>query len=419
MLKHITLAALASMAFAQTQDLNATLSGIPELSNLTSYYISLPDSLSALSAARNITILAPSNNAFEQLLSSPLGAALTNDPDLVQAMLTYHVLNGSYSSSQITEDSQFIPTLLTDPRYTNVTGGQRVEVEKEDGNDVFYSGLRQNLTLGRSDINFTGGYIHIIDTVLTLPPNVSSTAVATNLTALVGALTNASLVGAVDTTPDVTIFAPANDAFAAIGSVLDGTSSDDLSNLLSYHVVNGTVAYSSDLQGNQTVTALNGGDLTIRVLDDGDVFVNGARVIIPDILVANGVVHVIDKYIPPPPFLFLSHLHPPPPHILTKLNSVLNPSNSTSGPSDENDDSGDVQYTGATSATNVPFTSGVATATATVGVTGTGGGGGATGTATGTGGAASASASGAAAGVGLSGGLMGVAVGLGGVVLAL
>lgn len=150
MLKHITLAALASMAFAQTQDLNATLSGIPELSNLTSYYISLPDSLSALSAARNITILAPSNNAFEQLLSSPLGAALTNDPDLVQAMLTYHVLNGSYSSSQITEDSQFIPTLLTDPRYTNVTGGQRVEVEKEDGNDVFYSGLRQNLTLGRS-----------------------------------------------------------------------------------------------------------------------------------------------------------------------------------------------------------------------------------------------------------------------------
>ncbi|KAB2576552.1 Fasciclin domain-containing protein [Lasiodiplodia theobromae] len=393
MLKHITLAALASMAFAQTQDLNATLSGIPELSNLTSYYISLPDSLSALSAARNITILAPSNNAFEQLLSSPLGAALTNDPDLVQAMLTYHVLNGSYSSSQITEDSQFIPTLLTDPRYTNVTGGQRVEVEKEDGNDVFYSGLRQNLTLGRSDINFTGGYIHIIDTVLTLPPNVSSTAVATNLTALVGALTNASLVGAVDTTPDVTIFAPANDAFAAIGSVLDGTSSDDLSNLLSYHVVNGTVAYSSDLQGNQTVTALNGGDLTIRVLDDGDVFVNGARVIIPDILVANGVVHVIDN--------------------------VLNPSNSTSGPSDENDDSGDVQYTGATSATNVPFTSGVATATATVGVTGTGGGGGATGTATGTGGAASASASGAAAGVGLSGGLMGVAVGLGGVVLAL
>lgn len=150
MLKHLTLAALASMAFAQTQDLNATLSGIPELSNLTSYYISLPDSLSALSAARNITILAPSNNAFEQLLSSPLGAALTNDPDLVQAMLTYHVLNGSYSSSQITEDSQFIPTLLTDPRYTNVTGGQRVEVQKEDGNDVFYSGLRQNLTLGRS-----------------------------------------------------------------------------------------------------------------------------------------------------------------------------------------------------------------------------------------------------------------------------
>ncbi|KAL1636763.1 hypothetical protein SLS58_009602 [Diplodia intermedia] len=469
MLKHITLAALASTALAQTtQDLNATLSGIPELSNLTTYLGLLPEVLGSLSGANNITILAPSNDAFNQLMNTSLGTALTQDPGLMQAVLTYHVLNGTYNSSQITEDSQFIPTLLTDPAYANVTGGQRVEVEEEDDNVVFYSGLLQNATVTRAvrtllspflqtvgcenamlrygaggqssfmsfpgqelttfpkhqDVNFTGGIIHIVDNLLTLPANVSSTALAANLTALVGALTNASLVDTVDTTPDVTIFAPSNQAFAAIGSVLANASAAELAAVLGYHVVNGTAAlYSADLVGvasnnssnnnggssssNQTtvLTALGGGELTIRVLDDGDVFVNGAKVIVPDLLVANGVLHVID--------------------------SVLNPSNSTAAPSDddENDDDnnndnddnddGDVQFTGATSATDVPFTSNAPTPTTTI-VAGTGGGGAGGSAATGTGAEASASATGAAAGgVGVSGGLMGVAVGLGGVVLAL
>lgn len=65
--------------------------------------------------------------------------------------------------------------------------------------------------------------------------------------------------------------------------------------MLTYHVVNGTVAYSAGLQPSQTVRTLNGAELTIRVLDDGDVFVNGAKVVVADVLVANGVVHVIDK----------------------------------------------------------------------------------------------------------------------------
>ncbi|KKY21267.1 putative beta-ig-h3 fasciclin [Diplodia seriata] len=382
MLKHITLAALASTALAQTtQDLNATLSGIPELSNLTTYLGLVPEVLSSLSGANNITILAPSNDAFNQLMNTSLGTALTQDPGLIQAVLTYHVLNGTYNSSQITEDSQFVPTLLTDPAYANVTGGQRVEVEEEDDNVVFYSGLLQNATVTRADVNFTGGIIHIVDNLLTLPANVSSTALAANLTALVGALTNASLVDAVDTTPDVTIFAPSNDAFAAVGSVLANASAAELAAVLGYHVVNGTAGalYSADLVAanrngsNQTstvqLTALGGGELTIRVLDDGDVFVNGAKVIVPDLLVANGVLHVID--------------------------SVLNPSNSTAAPSDDenennnddnnnDDDDGDVQFTGAISATDVPFTSDAPTPTTTIDVAATGAGGGAaTGTARG------------------------------------
>ncbi|KAK7717853.1 hypothetical protein SLS57_006229 [Botryosphaeria dothidea] len=395
MLKQFTVAALAATAFAQTQDLNATLTNTPELSNLTTYLGMFPDVLTTLASASNITILAPSNEAFGKLLNSPVGSQLATNPGLIQSVLTYHVLNGTYSSDQITDDVAFIPTLLQDPLYTNVTGGQRVGVEKEDNNVVFYSGLLANSTVTQADVRFTGGVVHIIDNVLTLPANASTTAIAANLTALAGALTTANLVSAVDTARDVTIFAPANAAFEAIGSVLANATTEQLADVLTYHVVNGTVAYSTTLRpGEQTLTSLNGGQLTVRVQDDGNVFVNGARVVLTDVLIANGVVHVIDN--------------------------VLNPANATAAPpSGENDENGTVQFGGATSG-NVPFTAGVPSPTGTIGG-GVGGGnvsGGGTSPTPSAAGTALPS-SGAMVGKALSGGLMGVAIGLGGVVLGL
>lgn len=142
-------------------------------------------------------------------------------------------------------------------------------------------------------MNFTGGVIHVIDTVLTVPQNVSSTAVAANLTAVAGALTSAGLVETLDTARDVTVFAPNNEAFQRIGSALPNLTTQQLTQILGYHVVNGTVAYSSTLT-NQTVTSFNGQELRITVVD-GSVFVNSAKVVLADVLVANGVVHVIDK----------------------------------------------------------------------------------------------------------------------------
>jgi uncharacterized surface protein with fasciclin (FAS1) repeats len=56
--------------------------------------------------------------------------------------------------------------------------------------------------------------------------------------------------------------------------------------------VNGTVGYSS-LLSNTTLATLGGGSVTITVAG-GSVFVNSARVVMPNALVAGGVVHVID-----------------------------------------------------------------------------------------------------------------------------
>ncbi|KAL9603537.1 MAG: hypothetical protein Q9179_002154 [Wetmoreana sp. 5 TL-2023] len=271
--------------------------------------------------------------------TSAATALASNDTSAIQALLSYHILNGTYSASAVTETPAFIPTLLNNSAYANVTGGQVVEVVKQGDNVLFYSGLLANASVTTADQNFTGGVVHIIDNVLTIPQNVSSTAIAAGLSGVAGALTQADLVDAVDTLNDVTIFAPNNSAFQAIGSALPNLTTSQLASILQYHVVNGTVAYSSTLENGTSVAALSGGDLQITIAD-GDVFVNSAKVLIPDVLVANGVVHVIDN--------------------------VLNPNNSNAAP----EPTASVQapaFSGASSASSLPLTSGIPTPTAAIG----------------------------------------------------
>ena len=149
---HLSLLALASSVFAQdnsndTQSLNATLSGNDQLSNLTSFLSIDPRLLETLSQANNITILAPSNDAFTEFASTDTGRDVASNPGLLAALLQYHVLNGTFQSSQVSNTSTFIPTLLTNETYANVTGGQVVEAIQVGNETVFYSGLLQNTTV--------------------------------------------------------------------------------------------------------------------------------------------------------------------------------------------------------------------------------------------------------------------------------
>lgn len=300
------------------------------LSSLSGLLATQPDLLTALGGATNITILAPSNDAFAAFLNSDAGGVAATQPDVVAALLSYHVLNGTYPASAFTDVAAFIPTLLTNSSYTNVTGGQVVG-GKTNGSDVLItSGLLQSSKVITANLNFTGGVIHVIDTVLTIPASDSATATAANLTSLAGALTAADLVSTVDGLSDVTIFAPSNEAFAAISSATSNLTTEQLTSILTYHVVTGTVGYSSSLS-NTTIATVNGGSVTISVID-GAVFVNSAQVVIADVLVANGVVHVIDG-------------------VLNPSNAEATPNPSTTAPA----------FPGASTASDgsTPFTSGV------------------------------------------------------------
>jgi uncharacterized surface protein with fasciclin (FAS1) repeats len=112
--------------------------------------------------------------------------------------------------------------------------------------------------------------------------------VTARLTSLYGALNATSLLGPVNGLRDVTIFAPNNSAFANIANLAGNLSATAAASLLEYHVVNGTVGYSTGLADNQTLTSFSGSELTIHKRGS-NIFVNGAKVIVPDVLVAGGV----------------------------------------------------------------------------------------------------------------------------------
>lgn len=139
--------ALAVVASAQAPNLAAAVSSVSELSSLNSTLGLFSELVATLAAAPNVTLLAPSNEAFARLQSNPEGAAAFNNTDLIQAILQYHVLAGTFYAANVTETPAFIPTILTNETFTQVTGGQVVQAVALNGSVKFFSGLLTNSTV--------------------------------------------------------------------------------------------------------------------------------------------------------------------------------------------------------------------------------------------------------------------------------
>ncbi|NOS56132.1 MAG: fasciclin domain-containing protein [Cyclobacteriaceae bacterium] len=142
----------------------------------------------------------------------------------------------------------------------------------------------------------------VADSIAALPKSIAETAVNTpNLSTLVAALTAGELVEVFKGTEAYTVFAPTNDAFAAVQSTVDmllkAENKSKLQNVLKYHVVAGTVK-AADLKDGQELTTLQGEKIKVS-LKDGKVYVGGAEVTNPDVAVNNGVVHMTNKVLVP------------------------------------------------------------------------------------------------------------------------
>lgn len=139
---------------------------------------------------------------------------------------------------------------------------------------------------------YAGGYMKkdIVDTAVK----------AGTFNTLVAAVQAADLVDTLKSEGPFTVFAPSDDAFAAlpegtVETLLKPENKQQLIDLLTYHVVPGKVM-SSDIAGKEMeVASVQGTMLGIDATDG--VAINGSMVTAADIKASNGVIHVVDKVI--------------------------------------------------------------------------------------------------------------------------
>ncbi len=244
------------------------------------------------------TVFAPTDDAFAALPAGTVEDLLKpENKQKLTDILLYHVVSGKVMAADVTSLTSATTVL-----------GKDVAIKVDMGN-VYINEAKVIIT----DIETSNGVIHVIDAVL-LPPadaaavmekkTIVDIAVADGrFKTLVAALTAADLVETLSGEGPFTVFAPTDDAFAALpagtlDSLLLPENKQKLTDILLYHVVSGKVM-AADVVTLSGATTVLGKDVTITV-KDGKVFLNDTvQVIITDIEASNGVIHVIDAVLLP------------------------------------------------------------------------------------------------------------------------
>lgn len=124
---------------------------------------------------------------------------------------------------------------------------------------------------------------------------------AGSFTTLLAAADAADLVGTLQGEGPFTVFAPTDDAFAALGEETINSllgQPEELSQILLYHVVSGSVL-AADVVGLNSADTVEGSAISIEVVDGGVVLNGSVNVVTTDIQASNGVIHVIDAVLLP------------------------------------------------------------------------------------------------------------------------
>ena len=246
------------------------------------------------------TVFAPNDAAVTAALET-LGATAEEflARDDLQQILLYHVISGAAIASTDLDTAQVADTAAPSGLSDSATLSAIITA---DDTGVMINGAASVVA---ADIVASNGIIHVIDSVL-LPASIVELAIAfPDFNTLVAATAAAELVETLSSPGPFTVFAPTDDAFVAALEALELTAeellaSDDLAGILTYHAVAAFVLSTDLAPGEQTVATVAGPDVTVNVTDEG-VTVNDANVLMTDIVGTNGVIHVIDGVLLPPP----------------------------------------------------------------------------------------------------------------------
>ncbi len=240
------------------------------------------DLVDTLSSPGPFTVFAPTDDAFAKL---PKGALekLLKDPEALKRILLSHVVSGKVMAADVVKlksaKNAFGQMLAIDAKKGVIVGKSKVE---------------------KTDIVTSNGVIHVIDTVI-MPQNdvIEAARSAGAFKTLLTALEAAGLTETLRGEGPFTVFAPTDDAFAALPEgALEELLKDKkkLTSVLTYHVVPGKVL-AKDVVKLKTAKTVQGS--SVKIDTTSGVMIDDARVIKPDVDATNGVIHVIDKIIMP------------------------------------------------------------------------------------------------------------------------
>lgn len=251
----------------------------------------------------HLTVFAPTDAAFTTLatqLGFSSAAAMVDalPASALANILSYHVLGSRKSGSDLAAGGATQPTA-----YMFEGAAATLKVSTSSGVTL----TDADLTTARvttADVPASNGVLHVVDKVL-VPPgvlNVVQMAQANPaFSTLVGAVVSANLQGTLAGAGPFTVFAPTNDAFAAISTTVAGLSPAQLTKVLTYHVLPQQVLAAAIPFGTPVAT-VEGETLTINAGTPPtitDKTAAPAAIQATDVRASNGVIHVVGKVLLP------------------------------------------------------------------------------------------------------------------------
>lgn len=231
------------------------------------------------------TVFAPSDEAFAKIPKEALDALL-KDKEALTAVLTYHVVPGKVMANEVVKT-----------KSAKTVNGQELVITTE-GETVTIDGVN----VIKTDIVCSNGVIHVVDSVIMPKDIVERASIIDDFSTLVAAVKAAGLVDVLKSDGAFTLFAPTNEAFAAlpegtVENLLKPENIEKLKSILTYHVVPGKVLAEDVIKVTKAKT-VQGQELKVKV-DEKTVYINDAKVMKTDVLTNNGVIHVIDSVLLP------------------------------------------------------------------------------------------------------------------------
>jgi len=221
---------------------------------------------------------------------------ILNNNKLLQKVVKYHILNGTYRLENFTNEEE-IKTLDDDiPIRVNV-----YRLLNENFPTVTINGVK--FSSANHQVKKTNGTVHLTKGLFYPVPTESILGVlseTSHFTTLLYALTKANLESTLSGGP-FTMFAPTNKAFQKLppGLYADLINNETaLQDVITYHVLKGTI-YTAGINDDDTMTSLNSENLNFQRVNGSVIIEKHANITTGNMAVTNGVIHTIDTVLLP------------------------------------------------------------------------------------------------------------------------